>query len=91
MVTNEKFYNYIKSRRIRLGLTQTEVAKRLKVAISTVSIVETGQFSRYPSNKVLELARILKEDPTVFATLWIEAAMEEQKEKLTKKIYCKDS
>ena len=52
------FGNYIRTRRIELGLTQNEVAKGLGVAQNFVTYLEKGQ--RKPTNETIKkLARIL--------------------------------
>tara|TARA_B110001454_G_scaffold31080_1_gene30351 strand:+ start:1247 stop:1606 length:360 start_codon:yes stop_codon:yes gene_type:complete len=91
MIREEKFYNYLKKKRIALGLNQTQLARKLNVAISTLSHAESGDYTRFPLNKVLFLADLLREDPDKFVILWIDAILDNQRISLKNKIYGKQN
>lgn len=89
MIRDEKFYNYLKKKRMALGLNQTQLARKLNVAISTLSHAESGDYTRFPLNKVLLLADCIGEDPDKFAILWVDAILDNQRINLKNKIYGK--
>lgn len=91
MMNTSLFNKYIKNKRLKLGLTQTKVAHLAGVAISTICHIESGDYTRFPLNKVQLLAKILGEDKNEFSERWMEAVLENQKEKLRKKIYTSES
>lgn len=53
----------IKKLRIKLGLTQTEVANRIGVSKQTLYKYENGIITNIPSDKVELLANVLETDP----------------------------
>ncbi len=87
MIKIESFHHYLRNKRMRLGYTQTKLARLVEVAISTISHIEAGEYTRFPPEKVHRLAKALGEDKDKFSALWIEAILANQKEKLYKKIY----
>ncbi len=87
MINSEPFYIYLKKQRIKVGLNQTHLAQALKVASSTICYIEAGNYSRFPLDKVLSLAKVLRIDQDQFASLWVDAALDEQRIKMHAKIY----
>lgn len=87
MFREEKFYNYLKKKRLFCGLSQARLAQKTNVATSTICHIEAGSYTRFPLGKVLLLARNLNEDPEKFAVLWIDAILEDKREHLMRKIF----
>lgn len=62
MITTElhaRFCRNLKSRRLELGLTQTELAKKMKVTQPVIAQMETGRF--VPTlDTVAQIAKVLK-------------------------------
>lgn len=54
--------NRLRAERLRLGLTQSKLGKRAKVATSDVSRIETGRLTPYP-RQLARLARVLGVQP----------------------------
>ena len=60
-----KLEDYLKSRRLELGLTLNDVAERVGVAVSTVSRWEQGDIKNMKRNRVAKYAEALQIDPSV--------------------------
>lgn len=60
-----KLEDYLKSRRLELGLTLNDVAERVGVASSTVSRWEQGDIKNMKRNRVTKYAEALQIDPSV--------------------------
>ena len=55
--------NKLKERRLELGLTLDEVAKKVGVSKATVSRWETGEIENMRRDRIAALAKVLKVDP----------------------------
>ena len=59
----------IKSKRIRLGLTQKEVAQKVGVTEATVSRWESGEIANMRRDKIMKLSELLQLPPSVIMDL----------------------
>lgn len=57
--------DFIKQRRVKLGLTQKEVADYVGVSEATLSRWESGQIENLKRNRIAALAKILKVSPSL--------------------------
>lgn len=59
----------IKAQRIRLGLTQKEVAQKLGVTEATVSRWESGEIANMRRDKIMKLSELLQLSPSIIMDL----------------------
>jgi transcriptional regulator with XRE-family HTH domain len=57
--------NNMKNRRLQLGLTQEEVAERMKIERTSYTMYETGKRNP-PLDKALKIKEILQADDSIF-------------------------
>lgn len=62
----DKIGEIIKNRRIKLGLTQLELAQKIDVSAATINRYESGEIKNLRRDKISKLAEALDLDPMVF-------------------------
>jgi len=82
----KKLICLISEKRESIGLSQRQLAIQVGVAASTISYVECGALSKFPTAKVRNLAKALQIEPEDFTKMWIDAALSSYRQKLEQKI-----
>lgn len=70
-----------------MGFSQARLANEVGVATSTICHIEAGTYTKFPLDKVLNLAQIYGVDRHQFAVMWIDAILENKRSVLKKKIF----